>query len=209
MENALLDFERRLPSTRLAEFPATLEIIENSERFLQTVSDDPDNDEIKAAYKNLARAEREFITDYLVANRQTLSAKYNMTLTPSRIDVVAKFYARYIMDIGSVIRRVKSSYDDVKKIELHFYKSHDINVVLEDDAIDFIIELISDTTVTLEDFKQQMSRDFELGFKLIQEKTGKSRFFVTRKALMNPEAHLDNLIKAELKDAPPAIDQPE
>ena len=61
--------------------------------------------------------------------------------------------------------------------------------------------------VTLEEFKSQMSRDFELGLKLVQEKTGRNRFFITRKALMNPDAHLDELIKAELQDSPPTIEE--
>lgn len=38
-----------------------------------------------------------------------------------------------------------------------------------------------------------------MGLKLVREKTGKNRFFITREALVNPEAHISALIKEELK----------
>jgi hypothetical protein len=33
---------------------------------------------------------------------------------------------------------------------------------------------------------------------LVQEKTGKNRFFITKDALLNPESFISNLIKDEL-----------
>jgi ATP-dependent Clp protease ATP-binding subunit ClpX len=44
------------------------------------------------------------------------------------------------MDVGAALRRIKSFADDVKNIELYFYKTHDVNIVMEDDAIDFLVD---------------------------------------------------------------------
>ena len=43
-----------------------------------------------------------------------------------------------------------------------------------------------------------MSDDLKLGLKLIQEKTNKNRFFISRQALIDPESFLNTLIKNEL-----------
>ena len=121
-----------------------------------------------------------------------------MTLTPSRIEIVANFYGKHILDIGSLIKKIKTYYDEIKTIELYFFKNHDINLVLEEDAIDFIIEQFVNSQAKIEDFYKRLTSDFEYGLKLVQEKTGKSRFFITRDALLDPEKYISNLITHEM-----------
>ncbi|MBW1821392.1 MAG: ATPase, partial [Deltaproteobacteria bacterium] len=113
-------------------------------------------------------------------------------------DIIAEYYTRHIIDTGITIKRIKSFYDEIKKIELYFFKTHDINIVLEEDAIDYIIEQLVTSEMRIDVFYKQLTEDFELGLKLVREKTGKNRFFVTRKALLNPESFISELIKHEL-----------
>jgi len=107
-----------------------------------------------------------------------------------------------MMDIEKVIKKIKTFYDDIKNIELYFFKNHDINIVMEDDAVDFIIDNFEKSAHDLGELYEKLSTDFEYGLKLVREKTGKHRFFITKYALMNPEAFIGNLIKDEL--SPPA-----
>jgi hypothetical protein len=69
---------------------------------------------------------------------------------------------------------------------------------MEDDAVDFIIEKFENSAYDLEAIYDQLSTDFEYGLKLVQEKTGKHRFFITKDALINPEFYISNLIRDEL-----------
>ena len=102
------------------------------------------------------------------------------------------------MDINHAIQKIKTFYDEIKKLELSFFKSHDINIVLEDDAIDYIIEQVVKLSASIASFYDRMSDDLKLGLKLIQEKTTKNRFFITRQALIDPETFINTLIKNEL-----------
>ncbi|MBW2711014.1 MAG: ATPase, partial [Deltaproteobacteria bacterium] len=149
-------------------------------------------------YERLFLEEKEYLKQYLNLNKKNLSEKYALTLTPSRIEVVASYYANHIMDIEGVIKKIKSFYDDIKKIELYFYKNHDINIVMEDDAIDYIIEQFENSAFDHEEFYDHLTTDFEYGLKLVQEKTGKNRFFITKNALLNPESFISSLIQNEL-----------
>jgi len=198
VERALLVFEKKLPSTNIKKFPITATDVENPEKSLKRILALSNHSELNETYDTLFLAEKEFIKIYLDSNKKTFTKKYGLTLTQSRIDVVASYYANHILDIEKVIKKIKSFYDDIKKIELYFFKNHDINIVLEDDAIDFIIDQLENTTYDLETFYDHISTDFEYGLKLVQEKTGKNRFFITRDALMNPESFISNLIKYEL-----------
>ena len=199
VEKALLLFERCLPSSDVKKFPVTLSVLRTPKQALSNLTDKKEHHDVLEEFDRLAKNERAAINGYLQANRRNLSEKCGLTLTPSRMDIVTAFYSKNVMDVGQIIQKVKFLYDEIKKIELSFYKKHDINIVLEDDAIDFIIEQLANPTIHIADFERQLSIDFELGLKLVREKTGKNRFFITRKALLESETFISNLIKDELR----------
>ena len=199
VEGALLLFEKKLPSCDIKKFPVTVSVIEDPERSLENMMLLSNHSKLNETFEKLVSEEKEFIINYLNSNKKNLAEKYGLTLTPSRIEVVASYYCNHIMDIEKVINKIKSFYDDIKKIELFFFKNNDINIVLEDDAIDFIIERFEKDNINVEDFYEHLTNDFKHGLNLIREKTGRSRFFITRSALLNPEAFISNLIKDELK----------
>ncbi len=199
VEGALLVFETKLPSCNIKIFPVTRAVVEDPKRSLEKILALSDRGQLNETYERLFNEEKEYIKQYLNSNKKHLSEKYALTLIPSRIEVVASYYASHIMDIETVIKKIKSFYDDVKKIELYFYKNHDINIVMEDDAIDYIIELFEDSAYDQEKFYDHLTTDFEYGLKLVQEKTGKNRFFLNKNALMNSESFISSLIQNELR----------
>ncbi|MBW2469073.1 MAG: AAA family ATPase [Deltaproteobacteria bacterium] len=196
VEKTLLEFEKKLPSTRIKKFPATLDIVKHPQSSIEklTRADAPYLDEM---FESLDREERQRIIQYLDSNKAHLENKYNLTMTPSRVNLVAQAYAKNIMDIESVVKRIKSHYDEIKKMELQFFKNHDMNIVLEDDAIDFIMEQLIQAPIDLKNVYQKIDMDFKHGLKLAREKTGRRRFFITRQALLDPEAFISQMIQSE------------
>jgi len=71
----------------------------------------------------------------------------------------------------------------------------DINIVLEEDAIDFIIEQMVASAIDLDDVYKKIEMDFEHGLKLARERTGRNRFFITRNAILSPEEFVSEMIK--------------
>jgi len=197
VEKALLEFERKLPSTDLNKFPATKGIVDNPEAFLKVITAEPQKQASHQLFDRLMLQEKGTIKAYLKENEKSIAEKYNLTMTPSRIDIVATCYAKSTLDIGKVIKKIKSHYDEVKKIELYFFKNHDINIVLEEDAIDFIIEKLVES-FELKDVSEKINQDFQHGLKLAREKTNRNRFFITRQALLDPEAYVSELIKNKI-----------
>ncbi len=198
VEKALLDFERKLPSTDIEKFPATMGLVDNPEAFLATITAESQKQETHQLFDRLMQQEEEIIKEYLQENQKNLAQKYSLTMTPSRIAIVATCYAKSKLDIGQVIKKIKSHYDEIKKIELYFFKNHDINIVLEEDAIDFIIEKLIESPFELKDVNEKISQDFQHGLKLAREKTNRNRFFITRQALLDPEAYISKLIRDQI-----------
>ena len=207
VENALLDFEKRLPSTGIQQFPATTAFIANPEEAIKSLADNaqaPKTDEI---FNRLTTEEIRSIKSYLKENKHNLTKKYSLTMTPSRISLVATCYGKNTLDIGNIIAKIKSFYDEIKKIELYFFKNHDINIVFEEDAIDFIIEQLIDASIEMHLVYEKIDRDFQHGLKLAREKTNRNRFFITRDALLDPEAYIGNLIR-DVALTSPELDRP-
>jgi endopeptidase Clp ATP-binding regulatory subunit ClpX len=198
VEKALLLFEKKLPSSHIKKFPVTVSVIENPKETIRDLMTPSTHNHLEETFQRLYVEEREFIKSYLRTSKKNLEDKYGLAMTPSRIDVVATYYCSHIMDIEKVINKIKSFYNDIKKMEMSFYRNHDINIVMEDDAVDFIIEQLEKTTVKIEDISKKLSVDFEHGLKLVREKTGRNRFFITQKALLAPERFVSNLLKGEM-----------
>jgi endopeptidase Clp ATP-binding regulatory subunit ClpX len=196
IEKALLDFERALPSSAVKQFGVTLEALDDPRGLLQRMRSTPEDPAWRKTYERLADEEKASIQDYLQANRKGLSEKFSLTMTPTRIDIVASYYVKHVLDTGSAIRHVKTCYDEIKNAELYFFKNHDINMVLEEDAIDFLMEMIVESTFELKDVYPRLNAHFEHGLKLVREKTGRSRFFISRNALINPEDYIRAMITA-------------
>jgi hypothetical protein len=103
------------------------------------------------------------------------------------------------MEIEDAVQQVKRFHDSVKEIELEVSKSYNLNIVFEEDAIDFIIQQFIDHHATSEEILSKLYKDFYDGFNLIREKTGKNRFFLSKAALIDHEIYLNDLIRKEIK----------
>jgi hypothetical protein len=103
------------------------------------------------------------------------------------------------MEIEDAVKQIKKFYDDVKEMELEISKNYDLNVVFEEDAADFLIQQFIEYNATADEVLSKIYTDFFDGFNLIREKTGKARFFLSRKALTDHEDYLNELIRKEIK----------
>jgi len=199
VERHLIEFEKRLPSTHVKKFPATAAYIAAPAAAVESLTDDSQRQKTDEIFDQLVQEEKEIIKQYLKENKNNLAEKYSLTMTPSRIDLVATCYTKNTLDIGNVITKIKSFYDEIKKIELYFFKNHDINIVLEEDAIDFIIEQLIAASIELKFIYKKLDEDFKFGLKLARERTNRNRFFITRQAMLDPEKYIANLLKDEIK----------
>jgi ATP-dependent Clp protease ATP-binding subunit ClpX len=207
IEQALIPFETRLPSTGIRHFPVTASIILDPEKTLQQWLSCSDNPERLKTFEDISAENKEGIRTYLNDNRKNLTAQYGLPLSSDRIDLIADYYCANVVEIGTAVKKIKAYYDEIKKCELAFYNKNDINIVLEEDAVDHFIEQMVGGTMDAGQIHEKLTADFEYGLRLIQEKIGRTRYFISKAAMLDPEAFLNELIRNEFnkKDiAPPA-----
>lgn len=195
VEAALLPFETHLPSMGVARLAVTPEALKNPDQRLAALGDPAQAETESDRHRQLMAREEEALRGYLTTHRQRFDLKYGLVLTPGRIRLVAACYVRRCSDVAGAITRVKALCDEVKQMEMAFLKSSDINIVLEQEAVDAIVESLIVEGRTIADVQRALFDDFELGLKLIHEKTGRQRFFIGRTALEAPEAYISEMIR--------------
>jgi ATP-dependent Clp protease ATP-binding subunit ClpX len=195
VEAALLLFEKRLPSTRVQRFAVTPEVLLAPQKWLGQLESTPEHPGHLKAFEEVTEKERTAVSRYIRDNKSNLSDKFGVPLTPARIDLIASYYSRHTINIEGALTKIAYLYEQIKTIEMNFLKNHGINIVLEEETIDKIIGQWLVHPVDVDAVFKQLSADFLLGLKLVHEKTGRNRFFITRQALERPEEFVRQLLQ--------------
>jgi len=200
VEKALLNFEMRLPSSRVRKLAVTEAVLLQPDLWIEKILDTPDSKEISDTFKTCHQQERTTVKAYVLANMQHFSDKFGLPMTPQRPQLIADYYSDHTIDIDGVFDKFIHYYEQIKTIELQFLKKHGINIVFEEEAIDEILAQWLQGEMDLDAIYRQLSQNLEYGLKLVREKTGRNRFFLTAQALNLPEDFISQL----LQDSRPA-----
>ena len=198
VENALLDFEEKLPSSTVKKFVVTPEVITDPKAQILDILTDENRNKWDKAFVAAGKAAKKNISNYILDNWKSLSLRHGLTLSKDRADLVAQYYCAHVTELGTAIQTIKNYYESVKKVEVDFYHKHDINIVFEEDAVDFLIEQFIKHDITLDDLMTKIYNDFYDGLHLVREKSSTHRFFISRKALLDHEAFLAELIRKKI-----------
>ncbi len=198
VEEALLDFEENLPSHKILKFTITQEVLDNPETCLDDLLSNKDPLKWDTLYKKAFAQHKDYILQYTKDNWKIFSLRHGLTLSQVRCNMVALYFCNHVMEIEDSVKKIKRFHDSVKEIEVEVSKSYDLNIVFEEDAIDFIIEQFINHNATNDEILSKIYDNFYDGFNLIREKTGKSRFFISKTALTDHETYLNNLIRKEI-----------
>ncbi len=199
VEEGLLAFEEKLPSTSIHEFTVNQDILEHPEQILDALIQDKTPDLFKQEYIGAREDHRQYIAGYVKENWKMFSLRHGLTLTEIRTRMVAQYYTTHVMEVEDAVKQIKKFHDSIKEMELEVSKSYDLNIVFEEDAIDFLIQQFIDHNATTDEILSKIYTDFYDGFNLVREKTGTARFFISKKALTDHETYLNDLIRKELR----------
>ena len=199
VEEAMLPFEEKLPSESIRQFAITQQVLTTPEPVLNDLIQGNDKKKYEVEYNHALVLFSDYISEYVKKNWKVFSIRHGLTLTQIRTKMVAQYYTAHVMEIEDAVKQVKKFYDNVKEMELEISKNYDFNVVFEEDAADFIIQQFIEHNATTDEILSKIYTDLFDGLNLIREKTGKSRFSLSRNALTDHENYLNELIRKEIK----------
>jgi hypothetical protein len=124
-----------------------------------------------------------------------LTAGSDETVSVSRRNLISEIYAAGICDIDGVMTKIQDRYEQLKEIQAYFCRAQGLNVTIDEEAMDSLILAMETGELTPGDFYKRLTGDFQYAFKLVRDSTGQRDFVITREALENHEAFLDDLVK--------------
>ncbi|MBT4027185.1 AAA family ATPase [Desulfobacula sp.] len=198
IEEALLDFEENLPSHDLLKFTVTKEVLENPKAHLKDLLSKQKFLKFNDLYEKALLDHKNYISKYINNNSKTLSVRHGLTLSQIRCDMIALYFCNNVMEIEDALKKIKKHQDSIKEIEIEVLKTYNLNIIFEEDAIDFLIEQFINHNATIQEILSKIYDNYYDGFNLIREKTGKDRFFLSKNALIDNETYLNDLIRKEI-----------
>jgi ATP-dependent Clp protease ATP-binding subunit ClpX len=195
VEKVLLKFEKRLPSTQIRQFVVTRDVAENPERELRSLLENPSNPEIQEKLEKLLSREKLALKESIMKREAEFRKRYGIVLLESRIALIADRMIEKGYDVNTVIEEVVDIQRMVEDFERDFYRKHGISLRFSNEAIDRVTEIGLEEDGKGVGICSRLSKDYEHGFKLIRDRVGKREFVLTREAVDNPEAYLNQIIR--------------
>jgi ATP-dependent Clp protease ATP-binding subunit ClpX len=195
VEKVLIKFEKRLPSTDIRKFVVTRAVVENPEQELERLLQDPSNLEMLKKFEALLSKEKMALKDSILGRDAEFRKRYGIVFQEGRIDLIVNRMIEKGYDVNTVSEEVVEVQRQVEEFERDFQRRTGIDLQFIEEAINRITEIILNEDGKGTALFPRLSKDYEYGFELIREKTGKREFIITREAVDDPEGYLNRMIR--------------
>jgi len=195
VEKVLIKFEKRLPSTDIPKFVVTREVVENPERELERLLQDPSNPEMQAKFEMLLSREKAVLKTSILNREAEFKKRYGIIFRENRITIIVNRMIEKGYDVNTVFEEAVEIQRQVEEFEMNFKRKNGINLQFNEEAIDRISEMILNEDGKAAAIFSRLSKDYEYGLELISDKTDQKEFIITRGAVDNPEGYLDRAIR--------------
>jgi hypothetical protein len=99
------------------------------------------------------------------------------------------------LDIPQAFEEVWQMVGQVREYEMRFFERIGISLKFSEEGVDAVLVRAREAGVSVWSICESFSKDFEYGFKLVQEKTGLNRFLITTEAIEDTEAYVQKLLQ--------------
>lgn len=195
LERVLIPFERTLPSYQIEILGVTEELVKDPEGYLRAMLSSPESPKWSEAYREAIFAERDRILHYLDRKRGN-TQKLPLEITPKRLNLLFEIYKSEDVEISQALEELSSVHRQIKAYESSFSKRNQIQAVFTEEAIDYIMEEVLKRDQGVFTFCEKFLAKLEYTFSFLKETTKRNRFYITKKAFVDQEGFLEELLKS-------------
>ncbi|MBN2032951.1 MAG: AAA family ATPase, partial [Deltaproteobacteria bacterium] len=195
IEKVLLLFEKQLPSTTIKRFLVTPELVDDPEKELKALVENPDSSARAVRFEKAVEKEVENLKAFILARAKDFYNRSGLDITATRAGLIAKIYFKRISDVNSAFDEFQSIYEQIKIEETSLFNEADIQVTFDDEAIDELIRKAIETDQEAGVLAYQVAKKLEYGLKLVKDRSGMESFLITKEAVTNMEKYINDLMK--------------
>jgi len=195
IENVLIPFEKKLPSTRLKKVLVTPELVENPETQLELLLKNPYDPEMSKRFEKATKKELENIKEYISRRVDDFQKKSGLEIYERRMDLIAGLYLKTTSNINTAFDDFIEMYNEVKLEEASLLEKMDVNISFDESAVDEIIHQAIKTGQGAGTLALQLTKRLEYGLNLVRDRSGIEDFTINDEAVTDMENFVNNLIK--------------
>ena len=195
IENVLIPFEKKLPSTSLKKILVTPELVENPETQLELLLKNPDDPEMSKRFERATKKELENIKEYISRRADDFQKKSGLEIYERRMDLIAGLYLKTTSNINTAFDDFIEMYNEVKLEEASLLEKMDVNISFDESAVDEIIDQAIKTGQGAGALALQLVKKLEYGLNLVRDRSGIENFTINDEAVTDMENFVNNLIK--------------
>ena len=195
IERVLIQFEKRLPSTDIRELVVTPEMVTQAQEELDRLLSHPDDPAQRERYERACLKEQELLRDSIWRREQELLIQHQLPLTEARVEMLLDLYRHFDGDLRAAFEALVSLHQQVRQFEERFQEDHDLTLHFDDDAVDRILQEALNREMPAINVCQNLAEDLEHALKLVRDRTSQDCFLLTREAIDNLDAYLNQVIR--------------
>lgn len=195
IENVLIPFEKKLPSTSLKKILVTPELVENPETQLELLLKNPDDPERSKRFERATKKELENIKKYISSRTDDFQKKSGLEIYERRMGLIAGLYLKTTSNINTAFDDFIEMYNEVKLEEASLLEKMDVNISFDESAVDEIIDQAIKTGQGAGALALQLVKKLEYGLNLVRDRSGIENFTINDEAVTDMENFVNNLIK--------------
>lgn len=200
VERTLIKFEKKLPSTEIRRFLVTPEVVKDPEKELLGLLADPDDPERRQRFDRARQKEEDELVERFRRKNKELAGRLDGEWTEYRLRLIARHCLEKIEDFPQAVEGVSSKVRQVQEFAKDFFDRFGIGLKFTDEGVDALLEKAWQAGKSVRSLCDDLSKDFEYGFKLVREKTGMNHFIISPEAVNNPERYIHELLQAYFRN---------
>lgn len=194
LEQVLIKYERKLPSTNIRHLVVTKEMVEDPEGELEKLLNRPIDDSYIRRFEEALRKEKEDIKAYLLSRKEEFEESYGPLFKGERMELLAERLLAREDDLNTALEELWRCYRQVKAFEKAFKDRYGIEIVFEEEAIDSMLRSLYSGGKTPRDLFLHLENALEPVVKLLSERPFCKRLLITRKGVEDPEGFLNEVL---------------
>ncbi len=195
MEKVLIPFEKNLPSTDIKQLLVTPELVDDPERELLSLKQNPDDSKRQARFERGGQQELENIKAFVTGRMNDFRQTSGLELYEKRVGLIAEIYLKTICDINAAFDDFVQMVKLIKMEENNLFDQLETKVTFDDSAVDEIIRQAIETEEEPRALALKLVKKLEYGLKLVKDRAGIEDFVISGEAVTDMEKYINGLVK--------------
>jgi endopeptidase Clp ATP-binding regulatory subunit ClpX len=195
LENVLLKFERKLPSTNIRHLLVTKELVDNPEAELERLLHKPLDENYLKRFEEALRKEKEDIKKYILSRRAEFESQYGPLFEGERVDLLVNKLLQGEDDLNSALEDLWRSYRQIRTFERVFKDRYSIDISFDQGAIDYLLKLLYTSERNPKDVFLYLESILEPALRIINERVPVPKLVIPKEGVENPETYFNELIQ--------------